>query len=580
MGIRQFFRKKSEVRSIAAYDAFISHSHADKPTAFWLKTILEGYWVPGHKRRNIFFDTHSIVAGPLSENLRRGLQQSRHLVLCLSQEAVESTWVNEELDIFLQSDTLSPKKRILLCRVGKKGSPNDEVQAFITSLEAQLGYKQLDLYVPDLTYDEDEDFSNVKKQKQAEALSLLAPLLGLKSKEELLSKRKKFWIISVITVICLSLIMSGLFSAYLWYLSTPRGHFDTALADVKAAAKDETLDEYIYDLIPAARALGKLERKTAVRDIAQYLNPEGFRYIFLAEASISLPEPDCQAAGAELNHRLPSVGSLDMKTYLRAGRICGNYEWIDVYKTEDIETGYDVQRITEMLVITGNVDVAETFLENHLDKASPEGIFLIKLSLALSKTEPLTIDLIAFDAWRESVFRESDLYTSLELLRRIDSEGRLTEPELNLVWETVIEKALIDLEQYQRWDQMQEIAARLAGAGKYDVAKEFILQTEASLTYSLPHPDYADEWAWRALALFRLGELIPALEAFAMAEECALTSTPQSRTLSEWDTLVSAYALTGDWVGAFEAADLPPSRLKQTLLKLKVMALYAGVPEL
>ena len=52
--------------------------------------------------RPIFRDKTDLTAGPLPEALKEALHQSRYLIVICSPNAVESPWVNEEIEKLLK----------------------------------------------------------------------------------------------------------------------------------------------------------------------------------------------------------------------------------------------------------------------------------------------------------------------------------------------------------------------------------------------------------------------------------------------------------------------------------------------
>src|SRR5215470_12729034 len=98
---------------MAAYDAFISYSHAkDKPIAAALQAVMQRLGKPWYRRRalRVFRDDTSLSATPsLWPSIEQALDHSRFLVLLASPEAAASPWVNKEISFWLErknADTL------------------------------------------------------------------------------------------------------------------------------------------------------------------------------------------------------------------------------------------------------------------------------------------------------------------------------------------------------------------------------------------------------------------------------------------------------------------------------------------
>src|SRR4249919_2795097 len=91
--------------ALAAYDAFISYSHAkDKPIAAALQSVVQRLGKPWYKRRalRVFRDDTSLSATPhLWPTIEQALEQSRFLIVLASPEAAASPWVGKEIAYWL-----------------------------------------------------------------------------------------------------------------------------------------------------------------------------------------------------------------------------------------------------------------------------------------------------------------------------------------------------------------------------------------------------------------------------------------------------------------------------------------------
>ena len=87
-----------------AYDAFISHNHADKDWARHLAERVAGVDYEGRQLRP-WLDEQFLDPGELGREaeLTSALDRSRTLLLVLSPASVASRWVNFELDYFLRA---------------------------------------------------------------------------------------------------------------------------------------------------------------------------------------------------------------------------------------------------------------------------------------------------------------------------------------------------------------------------------------------------------------------------------------------------------------------------------------------
>ena len=111
------------------YVAFISYKREDKKWARWLHRKLEHYKIPNSVRRNdaalpervrpIFRDVTDLEPGVLSENIRRGLEQSSYLIVLCSPRSAKSKYVNYEIEEFIRQG----KERSVIPFI-IEGSPN------------------------------------------------------------------------------------------------------------------------------------------------------------------------------------------------------------------------------------------------------------------------------------------------------------------------------------------------------------------------------------------------------------------------------------------------------------------------
>lgn len=97
------------------YYAFISYQRKDEKWAKWLQRKLENYKLPvanakdtSDKKskyiRPVFRDKTDLTAGPLPDALKEALNQSRYLIVICSPNAVQSPWVNDEINTFVNAD--------------------------------------------------------------------------------------------------------------------------------------------------------------------------------------------------------------------------------------------------------------------------------------------------------------------------------------------------------------------------------------------------------------------------------------------------------------------------------------------
>ncbi|MEK6373035.1 MAG: TIR domain-containing protein [Acidobacteriota bacterium] len=233
------------------YDAFISYAHEDQKAAEWLSRFLSTFWVPWKRRRRVFLDHDSLPAsGGLSHSLKTALQQSRFLIVCCSEDSVDSTWVDLEIKEFLT--THSPKN-VLACRMGARREGAFLLPQALRSVEQIL---EDDLYKPDLRGDPERLKGQERRKVTRDALSLLAPMVGLPGKDELLDRRKK----TVISCTALFLLIVSVAGGWKAWDNRP----ESQINKIRAEAPD------LVSAIAAARApQSATPQATAIADLAE-----------------------------------------------------------------------------------------------------------------------------------------------------------------------------------------------------------------------------------------------------------------------------------------------------------------------
>ncbi len=84
-----------------SYDAFLSHSSADRKAVSRVQAFLESYSFGTPKRRvKAFRDYSDLPAGELSHEIERALTASRFLIVVSSPAAADSRWVDKEVRAF------------------------------------------------------------------------------------------------------------------------------------------------------------------------------------------------------------------------------------------------------------------------------------------------------------------------------------------------------------------------------------------------------------------------------------------------------------------------------------------------
>src|SRR5450755_2252089 len=98
------------------YSAFLSYSHHDERWAKWLQRALEIYRVPSRlvgtptatgllprRLAAVCRDRSDMSSSPdLGANIEQALLVSANLIVICSPNAINSRWVNEEINLFLR----------------------------------------------------------------------------------------------------------------------------------------------------------------------------------------------------------------------------------------------------------------------------------------------------------------------------------------------------------------------------------------------------------------------------------------------------------------------------------------------
>lgn len=92
---------EKSTNSDAEFDAFLSHSSADRRCVARIQSFLEAYRFGDPKRRvKVFRDYSDLPAGELFHEIEQALAASRFLVVVSSPAAAESRWVDKEIRAF------------------------------------------------------------------------------------------------------------------------------------------------------------------------------------------------------------------------------------------------------------------------------------------------------------------------------------------------------------------------------------------------------------------------------------------------------------------------------------------------
>lgn len=133
--------------------AFISYKREDEEWAKWLQKKLEHYKLPTEIRkknpdlefyecpRHIFKDTTDLSGGVLAEEIKKGLDSSKYLIVICSPRAARSKWVCKEVQNFI--DTRREKYIIPFIIEGEPNANNIDDECFPEALKTLTAEREL-----------------------------------------------------------------------------------------------------------------------------------------------------------------------------------------------------------------------------------------------------------------------------------------------------------------------------------------------------------------------------------------------------------------------------------------------------
>jgi len=293
------------------YDAFISYAHDDEVTAAWLERVLERTWVPMVPRRSVFRDRTRLRSGPLGEELVSALRESRYLIVCCSDAALGSDWINREIDAFCHS-RLDPSshavRSVLACQVGERATGTVPLPAALRWVQRELGDE---LYLADLRGQVAADSAPERRQRHREALSLLAPLIGLPDREAVAARIFKRRLAGLAALVLLA--ASG-FAGWRWTRSDPYQVRQVVEDGQRAvvAAQAATVQDWVAALVEAGREELAVATARSISDPAD-------RTVALSRVASALLARDSVRSRGLIDSALASAALIqDPSSYLEA----------------------------------------------------------------------------------------------------------------------------------------------------------------------------------------------------------------------------------------------------------------------
>lgn len=552
------------------FDAFLSYAHEDEATVSWLHELLRSYWVPGKAKRRIFQDKRRITAGSLDDQIREALTVSRYLIVCWSESISASPWVAQEVELFLRDH---PPERVLICRVGTKAESPPAPEFLRDLLHDRAGGEK---FIPDLRGAPAESRGRERREAVETALALLAPLVELQDRDEVLaSKRKRQRLLAVIAATVL-LLASCASVGWRWWLTTPEGLFHQAVGRLEAAAANFELNEP-YTLIPTARALGRIDRRDLIESLADFASDKDYKALMLAAGYASLPSPNCTAAETALAGVGPTEATSWPQSSLLTAKACGG-DWLERALPRPVDD-QDLARQASFLARFGFPERAHSMANEATLSTADRLDLTVKIVVALghdiaTSTEPL------LELWSRSQSPEEIFSQGISLLDDLERD--------ELLRVTALAQRLLDLsaaaadsvadDAANAWELKQQLAAHLARGDQRAKATELLAATHPDaldVATELVYGDASVGWAWRGLAHLRLGAAESAEAAFSKAEEIARRPRFQTRTWEEWETIARVHVLAGNWSRAFRAAEEPLDERARILHRLALIQLWA-----
>jgi hypothetical protein len=536
----------------AGYAAFLSHSHDDKDRVKWLAGLLEGYWVPGKRRRRVFLDRKSVVAGSLDDGIKRALDRSEFLILCVSGSVPCSRWVRKEVRHFLEKDGRSPD-RVLICRIGRSAEEdpkgNAKASKWIAELEKTLAREPGDHLIPDLR--------GTPGDTADSALSLLAPILGMADKDSLLDRRARFIArasrASVGLVVALLLAWVGIHS----WLRTPEGAMWNHRRTLVAKAPGLKFD-HADRVGPAVLALARADNPKAAKGLAAMVKGRPFHATMMlaVEAGVPSPNPDrvnemVEESGNDVGAGFPLAGLL-------AARVVGSEE-AKARAWAALEGRGGERNWMQSLAASGwweeSLQAWEDWKVARPDDVSEHYPMWLELHLLAGMPIDQGQSETNQSAWLEILRSEGSLFRIEGVLTNAALRGRLGEAAWEPLLVHLVAHASGKLDSgIDPGGGAQTIAAMAALAGRREEAQRLLGQT--AYLESAPLDNWhAEPLAFRALAEWAVGNKSKADSLFESAIEAANAHIEASRTWGEHFAVARALVLAGKWR---EAAKLPP----------------------
>lgn len=268
-----------------SYFAFISYKREDEKWAKWLQNKLESYGFPVRLRKDnpglptkispIFRDKSDLTGGNLKEEIEKGLQVSKYLIVICSPRAAKSPWVSKEVEYFI--DHGREGNIIPFIIGGNPNAANPKEECFPEGLRQLSGEKEiLGININEMGRD-------------AAAIKVIARMFGLRfdtlwQRHERAKRRRRLAILAGTLILA---ILGFSIGAYMVYLNTQ------IAAERDRAEKQTLLAKRERNRANSERDRANSERDNALkanRDLAQAKDSIQLQSNLLAKTNRDLKE--------------------------------------------------------------------------------------------------------------------------------------------------------------------------------------------------------------------------------------------------------------------------------------------------
>ncbi|MEM9383947.1 MAG: winged helix-turn-helix domain-containing protein [Pseudomonadota bacterium] len=366
--------------------AFVSYARqADAETARWLVDQLRragGFRVA---RQAFYFDEEDDSlpgAEDVLEVFRPAVRSSRYFLLCLSQEAVKSQYIKEELREFIASNG-GKLDRVLLAHVGEREGDIAALQQALLAPAAAV--KPLKGFA-NLTGDPGQWSGPTLRRRKRAVDSLLATMLGGPRSRELRAQRRRAWTIAAALGIAGAI---GL-GASLWQMVPDDPITVASVPFVSASSEDELMGRTV-----ARDTLVQLRRSTNINVISD---------------SVSFPQVNNEANILVLAQNIRADYIIDGRIEVVNGRIIVTVTLVDATKDRRglvLESG-------EFSASVGNFDELGPMIARAI--AQWLGVKGSNVAVTTPAPAPQTTNSLAAQRY----------YAGIEFLKRTNEESNLT----------------------------------------------------------------------------------------------------------------------------------------------------------